>query len=233
MTEQSGLPRVPRRETRLQSPDPVHPVLWTLVGVIVAIEIALQASDAGLLFDNARIRVFMHGAFWGWLWDGDVSPMFEGQGYAMLLTHAFLHGGMMHLVMNMVVLLAVGKMIAHRAGARDMMILFGLSAVGGGVAFGVLSTAEEPMVGASGAVFGFLGVWKYWEYRERLLRGLPTRPVWTFIGTLAVANVVIWVVLGGYLAWEAHLGGFVAGWMGAWLLWRSMQSREIQRGDWI
>ena len=37
-------------------------------------------------------------------------------------------------------------------------------------------------------------------------------PLWQSLLGLAVLNAVLWAALGGLLAWEAHLGGFVAGW---------------------
>ncbi|HMB13931.1 MAG TPA: rhomboid family intramembrane serine protease, partial [Roseovarius sp.] len=85
--------------------------------------------------------------------------------------------------------------------------------VGGGLAFGVLSQSTGPMIGASGAVFGLIGLWQGWDYRMRKHAGLPLRPVITGILGLAAANLVLFVILNGGLAWETHLGGWLVGWV--------------------
>ena len=69
------------------------------------------------------------------------------------------------------------------------------------------------MIGASGAVFGLIGLWQAVEYRMRRRSGLPVQPVvMTFLG-LVVSNILIFVMLSGGLAWEAHLGGWIVGWI--------------------
>ncbi len=67
------------------------------------------------------------------------------------------------------------------------------------------------MVGASGALFGLAGAWlvdeirRMQSQRDRLLRGV--------LGLVALLtiNAVAWVLQGGQLAWETHLGGLLAG----------------------
>jgi rhomboid protease GluP len=96
--------------------------------------------------------------------------------------------------------------------------LFLLGAIAGGAAFGALTRGAYPMVGASGAVFAFLGVWIAWDWRRHRAHGVSTGPVARRVAVLAGLNVVIYVGLGGMLAWEAHLGGFLAGLaVGFWL----------------
>jgi membrane associated rhomboid family serine protease len=74
------------------------------------------------------------------------------------------------------------------------------------------------MVGASGAVFAFLGLWIVWDWRRHLAAGAPVGPVARRVVVLALLNVLLYVGLGGMLAWEAHLGGFLAGLAAGWLL---------------
>jgi membrane associated rhomboid family serine protease len=137
----------------------------------------------------------------------------------MFVSHAFLHGDIMHFALNSVVLLAVGKVIAAIVGPWRLLLLFAITAIAGALAFGLIARTNGPMVGASGAVFGFIGFWKYNEWRARALLGLSLQPIWSVIVALAIANVAVWFLLSGLVAWEAHLGGFVAGWAVGWL-WR-------------
>ena len=188
--------------------------LWALVGVLAAIEAVLAMSDAGLILPaGLRWSAFALGAFWQPLWSGQIAPIYPGQTVVMFLSYAFLHGGLAHLALNSVVLLALGKLATVRIGMTRTLAVLALSAVGGALVFGLLSTGGVPMIGASGAVFGLLGLWQAWDYRMRKRMGQPLKPVLTTILALIVANVVFFVILGGGLAWEAHLGGWLVGWI--------------------
>ncbi|WP_223228459.1 rhomboid family intramembrane serine protease [Roseovarius litoreus] len=188
--------------------------LWGLVGVMAVIEALLGLSDAGyLLPEGLRWSAFALGAFWQPLLSGQVAPIYPGQTVVMFISYAFLHGGLAHLALNSVVLLALGKLATVRIGMKRTLAVLALSAVGGALAFGLLSTGGVPMIGASGAVFGLLGLWQAWDYRMRKRMGQPLKPVLTTILALIVANVVFFVILSGGLAWEAHLGGWLVGWI--------------------
>jgi len=131
----------------------------------------------------------------------------------MMLSHAFLHSGMLHMAMNTVVILGLGKRLGAVLSNGQLLAVFGISAIAGGLVFLALNRGAFPVVGASGAVFGFFGVWKYFEYTARKRMRLTLAPIWQFIGTLVLLNVALYFMVGGMLAWEAHLGGFVAGWL--------------------
>ncbi len=204
--------RPPPSEPLLQSGAPGF--LWALIGVMAAIELLLSASDAGLLGQaDWRGLAYLYGAFWQPLATGDLLPAFSGQTITMYGTHAFLHGGFLHLAMNAVILLSLGKMIAARIGAVKTLLVFLLSAIAGGAAFGLIATTNGPMIGASGAAFGFFGLWNAWEFATRRRRQMPLRPLLGTVAGLMLANVALFVFLGGGLAWEAHLGGYVMGWL--------------------
>ena len=85
---------------------------------------ALSLADAGILFDpSLRSRVFMAGAFWASLLHGD-TPLYAAQPVTMFLSHAFLHGSLLHMVMNMTILLALGRFTADHYGARAVLPVF-------------------------------------------------------------------------------------------------------------
>lgn len=185
-------------------------LLW-LVGLIALIEAVLSLADLGLIGQPAlRLRLFEVGAFWSPLLRG-VEPIFAAQPVSMFLSHALLHGGLLHMAMNMTILLAMGRFISDRYGEAPILPLFAAGAVAGGAVFGLFSPQAIPMVGASGAVFAFLGLWIVWDWRRHRAHRVPVRPVATRVAVLAGLNVVFYFALGGLLAWEAHLGGFLAG----------------------
>lgn len=201
-----------------QKIDPGAPAfLWVLIGVMAAIELPLALSDSGWIgSDGWRMNVFLYGAFWPPLLGERFAPLYPGQKALMFLTHTLLHGSVVHFAMNSAVLLALGKGVATFLGAGKTILLLALSAVAGAAVFGLLSTASGPMIGASGAVFGLLGLWQAWDFRRRRQFNQSLRPVLGGIVGLLLVNLVLFVALSGTLAWEAHLGGWIVGWTAAW-----------------
>ena len=124
------------------------------------------------------------------------------------LTAAFLHspGQVFHIVLNLVALWMVGPYLEQTLGRARYATLYLLSAVGGSVGAVLLSPATngwlDAMVGASGAVFGLFGAVLV------VLRRLG-RDAGPILGIIVLNGVIGFVVPG--IAWEAHLGGLVAG----------------------
>lgn len=166
------------------------------------------ADMAGL--PRVRQGVYENAGFWPGLLD-DWRPNYRAQPLLMFVTYGFLHGGFWHLLFNMVTLVSLGQGVIDRAGPGGFAAVYAGALLGGGLGYALLSTSLIPMVGASGALFGLAGVLVGWEYLDRRRGGLPLRPVLMVILFLAAMNLVLWVVMNGHLAWETHLGGFIAG----------------------
>jgi membrane associated rhomboid family serine protease len=157
-------------------------------------------------------------------------------GLASFVTHAVVHGGLMHLGLNSLWLLAVGSPLARRMGVGRFLAFFILCAVGGGVLFWLLNIGlQAPMVGASGAISGLMAAVLRLIYAaegrdgRRLLREHPelaprlslpatfqNRQCMIAIAVWAALNIIVGVFAGsslspGGVAWEAHLGGFLTG----------------------
>jgi membrane associated rhomboid family serine protease len=86
-----------------------------------------------------------------------------------------------------------------------------VGAISSGVMFGLLETTPAPMVGASGVVFSLIGFWLQASRAESKRLGRPGRSASSVIISLIVIHVLLHVFMGGQIAWQAHLGGFVAG----------------------
>ncbi len=190
---------------------PLPRALVALTGFIALVEVVLSLADAGILFDpSLRPRVLGAGAFWSPLLHG-AEPLYAAQPITMFVSHALLHGGFLHMAMNMAILLAMGRFVADRYTEAAILPVFLLGAIAGGAVYGLLTNVPIPMVGASGAVFAFLGVWIVWDWRRHVAAGISPRPVLTRVAVLAGLNLAAWIALDGMLAWEAHLGGFLMG----------------------
>ena len=129
------------------------------------------------------------------------------------VTYQFLHGGWLHLGINMVTLAAFGAPVERLLGVRRF-VLFYLSA---GVAAALVHvllfpSSVDPVVGASGSISGVFGaVLMLMRYVGSLQSLLPVAAVWIGIN-------VFFGVFGGtpgagneQVAWAAHIGGFVYG----------------------
>lgn len=190
---------------------PVPPAVWTLVVLCALPEILLSGADFGLWGDRDwRATAYQYGAFWSGLMH-DWLPTYPGQRVLMFATYGFLHGGLSHLALNMATLIAFGAVLAPRFGTASFLLLYALSQIGGGLAFGWLSSDGAPMVGASGAIFGLAAAFLVQTARQLGTLQRSIMPVLQSAGALVLLNVVLWWAMDGGLAWQAHLGGAVAG----------------------
>lgn len=139
-----------------------------------------------------------------------------------LLTHMFLHATWLHLIGNMMGLWLFGPHVEEALDRLEYLLFY----LASGIAAGLLhlfitdwllpSSANAPLVGASGAIFGILGLFavRFWRAHVRVLLLFTIPAVWAvgvfaaiqaFEGLLAVfqgrpfANVANWAHVGGFL----------------------------------
>lgn len=192
--------------------------LYTLIALCTGIELVLQLSDLGALpSDRMRQSAYEYGGFWPGLL-GNWRPNYAAQPYMMFLSYALLHGGLMHLVVNMLTLHSLGRMVLERVRNRGFILLYLAATLGGALCFGLLARTTQPMVGASGALFGLLGGILAWNYVDRFTAQRRLWPVWRVVLGLVALNLVLWWAMDGLLAWQTHLGGFAGGWVAALLI---------------
>jgi len=192
--------------------------LFGLIGVCITIEFALILGDYGFLFP-ARLRttVYEYAGFWPGLL-GNWRPNYPAQPYLMFFSYAFLHGGITHLIVNMFTLFSLGRVVLERVGNRGFFLLYFASTLGGALCFGLLAKTYQPMVGASGALFGLVGGILAWNYIDRFSAQRRLWPVIRAVLMLIALNLILWWAMDGLLAWQTHLGGFLAGWVAALLI---------------
>ena len=187
--------------------------LYALLIACTLVEAALQLADLGL-FGTVRLRglAYEYGAFWPGLLDG-WQPNYPGQRWMMFASYAFLHGGLLHLAFNMITLLSLGRAVTERVGPWRFALLYALTAAGGAGVYALLSQSGQPMVGASGALFGLAGALIAWLWEDQPSLRAALRRAGRVVLLLVAINVALYVALQGRLAWETHLGGFLAGWV--------------------
>ncbi|MGC9418490.1 MAG: rhomboid family intramembrane serine protease [Rhodovulum sp.] len=195
-----------------------HLFLYAIMAICCVIEAALSLGDLGVI-GPARLRqlAYDYGGFWPGLLD-DWQPNYTAQPYAMFLSYGFLHGGPAHLAVNMITLWSLGRAVIDRVGQGGFALLYAGAILGGGAGFALLASGLRPMVGASGALFGLVGGILAWAYVDRYTYREGLWPVARAVLLLAGLNLVLWWAMKGQLAWETHLGGFLAGWVVALLI---------------
>jgi rhomboid protease GluP len=134
-----------------------------------------------------------------------IAAIDRGLRWLTLIAANYLHGSLLHIIFNMLVLRQIGTLAAREYGAYRMFVIYTLSGVFG---FGVSYLAGVALtIGASAAVCGLIGAMVYFG-RDR--GGTYGNYIYRQIGGWAVGLLIIGF-LPGINNW-GHGGGFVAGW---------------------
>lgn len=139
--------------------------------------------------------------------------------YLPILYSMFLHGGIGHLLFNMLFLWIFGNNVEDAMGHFRFLVFYvacGLAAAAVHIMTNLYS--QLPTVGASGAIAGVMGAYIVLFPRARILTLVMFFFSMSFIELPAVIFLGIWFITqllmaggGGEVAWFAHIGGFIAG----------------------
>jgi membrane associated rhomboid family serine protease len=171
------------------------PATYVLVAInVVMYLIELSAGSGGFTIPTSNSVIFDLGL---------AAPFVaEGEWYRMV-TSGFLHGGLLHIGFNMLLLFLLGRMIEPSLGTPRFVLLYFASLLCG--AFGALLMDPNAItVGASGAVYGLFGA-GFLLARERGMNALAGE-----LGLLIVFNLVISFTVPG-ISVGGHLGGLAGG----------------------
>lgn len=190
------------------------PVTRTLLIVTAALYLLQMLSHAALRFPLETVFGL------------SVSGMMSGQVW-QILTYQFLHGGPLHLILNMLMLYVLGNEVERAIGGRHFLALYLLSGALGGVGWLLLTYPYEGVcVGASAAIFGVLSAFAVLFPRQEITLlvffVLPiTLRAWILAAILGFIQLVFTISPGiGGIAYAAHLAGGVAGLVYSLVLFR-------------
>lgn len=155
-----------------------------------------------------------------------------------LVTYQFLHGGVMHLAFNMIVLYFMGPFVERAWGSRAFIKYYLICGAAGGVVYTVLARLGVlgigPMVGASGAIYGLMAAMVIMYPRMKVLLWgiIPMTMYWLCI--LAVIVSLVNIAAGNNSGGEAaHLAGLAMGF--AYVLYKPKMTEfrmKRSRGNW-
>jgi len=222
--------------------DPQRQPIFNLpvaVAALCGILLAIQAADSLVLNESGREQLLTWFAFVPYRAidpsgvPGGIWPLFWTP-----ITHAFLHAGWEHVLLNTVWLAIFATPVTQRYGPVKMLIVFVLGAIVGAAAFAATTLPQiQVLVGASGGVAALTGAAVRFIFQplqvavnpetgERFALGRklaslrevlahPTARIFTLVW-IALNGIVplLPLFIGGMdvqIAWQAHLGGFLLG----------------------
>jgi membrane associated rhomboid family serine protease len=204
-----------------------------LISVFIAVHVFRQLLPVAQDYWFTLAMAFVPARYAGY---ADQIPGGEIAAVTSFVTHMFVHGDIMHLMFNSAWFLAFGGAIALRVGTVRFLAFTAFTGIVGALTFLAFHFGEDvPVVGASGAVSGMMGaVMRFlfsaidlgsWQALRETPRAVPLMPLQVALTDRRILAVTaIWLLLnaitafgipgisaGGEVAWEAHLGGYLAG----------------------
>lgn len=202
-----------------------------VVVAFIALCVGIHLVRAYILSGQQDFWLILHFAF---------IPVRYSGGYALDVyaflapwTYSLLHGGLGHLAVNTIWLAAFGSPLANRIGTTRFLLFWLVTSLAAVALHYVLHSAEAvPLVGASGAISGMMGAAARFGFQVDRRRGkgafegpvrsmamvFQSRTTVTFLAVWFAVNLVMGLGIGapdmdGSIAWEAHIGGFLAGFL--------------------
>lgn len=173
-----------------------------LIGINVAVFLLLPPQSMAFQMLSLQPLVAQDGVVYFRLWQ--------------LVTYAFLHGGLMHILFNMWGLWLFGSEIERYLGGRRLLVLYFASVLSAAAAQMLtplwVHVEPEPVVGASGGVFGLLLVYAFMFPRRKLIILPIPVPISAWLFATLYAGIELFLGITGAqtnVAHFAHLGGMV------------------------
>ncbi len=154
-----------------------------------------------------------------------------GGAWWQFFTYMFLHGGAMHITLNMFMLFIFGEVMEQALGEVRYLTLYVVSGLGSALTYiALMGVTNIPMLGASGAVFGILAAYGLVFPKNKIWVPIPfvvPLPAFTVVILLAVLEFAL-----GFFGLEegianfGHFGGIVTGIFITWYWKRNPRSRN-------
>ena len=141
-----------------------------------------------------------------------------------IITNLFVHGGLWHILFNMISLYFLGSFLFRLVGERSFLGVFFLGGIVGNIFYIFLGPQNVPGIGASGAIFAVGAALTMIAPRVRVLVfPIPVpMPLWA---AMTLFLVISFFAAG--IAWQAHLGGFLFGLLAGYLFKRKGRTYYI------
>ncbi len=197
-------------EARLLALTPTPWALYAVTALNVGVWL-LNLLDGMSAFKPSSAELFAWGA-------SSASAVVRDGEYWRMITATVLHGGVMHLLLNMYALWIAGGQVCRWFGNGQFLMIYLGSALAGSALSLHFSAQQAVSVGASGAVFGVLGALLVGVYQHK--ERVPKAKVQQLLASQGL--FVVFALVQGFgkqgIDNAAHVGGLLAGAAMAWLL---------------
>lgn len=181
-------------------------ILLLNFGLYVATTLYSMKGSSGLVFDIDGQTLFAFGA-------KEPFAILRGGQWWRLVTAGFLHGGILHILMNSWVLFDLGAQVEEVYGTSRFLVFYFVATVAGFLASTMFSSSLS--IGASAGIFGLIGAMIAMGVRHRhTAMGATVRSHYT---QWAIFGVVMGLLPGFRVDNAAHLGGLAGGFLVAYL----------------
>jgi len=172
-------------------------VLWFLIALNVVLFI-IEIAIGGYPITAANEVVSFLG----------LTPSLLSQQPWTIISSMFVHGGLTHIIFNMIALYFLGSFLIRAAGEKSFLTIFFLGGMAGNVLFILLTHPSSTGIGASGGIFALAGALAIMVPKMPvIIFPLPIpMPLW-----IAVIILLFFSFLFAGIAWQAHLGGLLLG----------------------
>jgi membrane associated rhomboid family serine protease len=198
--------------------NPLPPVIWLLALPLIAMELVVSLAEAGLVGGPQGIswrlqaveRFGLFPELLKYQWETGGHPLAE---LHRLVSYVIVHGSVTHAIFAVVMLLALGKMVAEVFRWWGVLVVFLGSAAMGGAAYGLLVPDRIQLIGGFPAVYGLIGAFTFLIWTRLALVGANRFRAFSLIGALLFVQLVFGLLFGAGWDWVADIAGFAAGFL--------------------
>lgn len=199
--------------------NPLPWVVWMLALPMIAMEVVLSLGEAGVVGGPQAIgwrlqAVERFGLFPELLkfqWETGGQPIFELQ---RLVSYVLVHGSFTHALFAVVMLLALGNMVASIFRWWGVLVVFLGATIVGAAAYGLLVPGlRTQLIGAYPGIYGLIGAFTFLIWTKLALVGANRLRAFSLIGVLLVVQLVFGLLFGGGWDWVAEVAGFATGFL--------------------
>ena len=206
----------------MQDPDfqppvnPLPPIVTLTFLAIAGIEAGLSLGEAGIIggpgavgWRLALIRDYgFSGQIFDWMMANGRWPLQE---VLRFFTYPFIHLGFTHALFAMVLLLALGKLVAEAMGPVVFAAIFVLAGAGGAGLYTLLLNEDMWLAGAYPSVYGLIGGYSFVMWRHLAGSGAQQYRAFSLIAFLMGIQLIWGIFFEVGLQWVAELAGFFIG----------------------
>lgn len=198
--------------------NPLPPVVWILALPLIAMELVLTLAERGLVGGAQGISWRLQAVERFGLFPELLKYQAANAGQPLdelhrLVSYVLVHGSFTHALFAVVMLLALGKMVAEVFRWWGVVVVFLGSAAVAAAAYGLLVPDRVQLIGSFPAVYGLIGAFTFLIWTNLARVGANKFRAFSLIGALLFVQLVFGLLFGAGWDWVADIAGFAAGFL--------------------